>query len=222
MPVSLTDTPRPETAADSGVWAELIGQTAAVATLRRAVAGEPHAMSHAWLFTGPPGSGRSNAARAFAAALQCKSGGCGQCTACRTSLSGAHPDVTLVRTELLSIGVDEVRELVRRAAMSPTLGGWQVIVIEDADRVTERGADALLKSIEEPAPRTVWILCAPTPEDVVATIRSRCRLLTLQTPTISAVARLLETRDGVPAAAGGVRGEGLAGTCRPGPGVGAR
>jgi DNA polymerase III subunit delta' len=197
VPVSLTDTPGPEMAADSGVWAELIGQTAAVATLQRAVAGEPHAMSHAWLFTGPPGSGRSNAARAFAAALQCKSGGCGQCTACRTSLSGAHPDVTLVRTELLSIGVDEVRELVRRAAMSPTLGGWQVIVIEDADRVTERGADALLKSIEEPATRTVWILCAPTPEDVVATIRSRCRLLTLQTPTISAVARLLETRDGV-------------------------
>jgi DNA polymerase-3 subunit delta' len=112
-------------------------------------------------------------------------------------LSGAHPDVTLVRTELLSIGVDEVRELVRRAVMSPTLGRWQVIVIEDADRVTERGADALLKSIEEPARRTVWILCAPNPEDVVATIRSRCRLLTLQTPTITAVARLLETRDGV-------------------------
>jgi DNA polymerase-3 subunit delta' len=99
-------------------------------------------------------------------------------------LSGAHPDVTLVRTELLSIGVDEVRELVRRAVMRPILGRWKVIVIEDADRVTERGADALLKSIEEPAPRTVWILCAPTPDDVVATIRSRCRQLTLQTPTI--------------------------------------
>ena len=186
-----------QAAADLGVWAELIGQTTVVATLRRAVAREPHAMSHAWLFTGPPGSGRSNAARAFAAALQCDSGGCGHCNACRTSLSGAHPDVTLVRTELLSIGVDEVRELVRRAVMSPTLGRWQVIVIEDADRVTERGADALLKSIEEPAPRTVWILCAPTPEDVVATIRSRGRLVTLQTPPISAVARLLETRDGV-------------------------
>ena len=106
----------------------------------------------------------------------------GTATACRTSLSGAHPDVTLVRTELLSIGVDEVRELVRRAAMSPTLGRWQVIVVEDADRVTERGADALLKSIEEPAPRTVWILCAPTPEDVVATIRSRCRLLDAADP----------------------------------------
>jgi DNA polymerase III subunit delta' len=185
------------TGRDFGVWAELVGQTAAVATLRRAVSGEPHAMSHAWLFTGPPGSGRSNAARAFAAALQCSAGGCGQCSACRTSLSGAHPDVTLVRTELLSIGVDEVRELVRRSAMSPTLGGWQVIVIEDADRITERGADALLKSIEEPAPRTVWILCAPTVDDVVATIRSRCRLLTLQTPSIPAVARLLESRDGI-------------------------
>ena len=197
MTVPLADSSITESGADLGVWAELIGQTAAVAALRRAVAGEPHAMSHAWLFTGPPGSGRSNAARAFAAALQCSSGGCGTCRACRTSLSGAHPDVTLVRTELLSIGVDEVRELVRRAAMSPTLGHRQVIVIEDADRITERGADALLKSIEEPARRTVWILCAPTPDDVVATVRSRCRLLTLQTPTISAVAHLLETRDGI-------------------------
>ena len=187
-----------QTEVTQGVWAELIGQDQAVATLRRAVAGEPHAMSHAWLVTGPPGSGRSNAARAFAAGLECARGfGCGECNECRTSLSGAHPDVTLVRTELLSIGVDEVRELVRRAVMSPTLGRWQVIVVEDADRVTERGADALLKSIEEPAPRTVWILCAPNPDDVVATIRSRCRLLRLQTPSVAAVAELLRTRDGI-------------------------
>lgn len=181
----------------SGVWAELIGQRASVATLQRAVAGGPHAMSHAWLITGPPGSGRSNAARAFAAALQCRDDGCGECNDCRTALSGAHPDVTLVRTELLSIGVDEVRDLVRRAAMSPTMGRRQVLVVEDADRVTERGADALLKSIEEPAAKTVWILCAPTADDVVATIRSRCRLLTLQTPTIDAVAELLQRRDGI-------------------------
>ncbi|GAA1852198.1 DNA polymerase III subunit delta' [Microlunatus capsulatus] len=180
-----------------GVWADLVGQEGAAETLRRAVAGERHAMSHAWLFTGPPGSGRSNAARAFAAALQCPRGGCGECTQCRTALSGAHPDVTLVRTEMLSIGVDEVRDLVRRAAMSPTLGRRQVIVVEDADRVTERGADALLKSIEEPAPLTVWVLCAPTADDVVVTIRSRCRSLKLQTPSTDAVARLLETRDGV-------------------------
>lgn len=183
------------------VWDDLVGQDAAVATLRRAVAAtagsERHAMSHAWLITGPPGSGRSNAARAFAAALQCPSGGCGSCASCRTALGGAHPDITLVRTEQLSIGVDEVRDLARRASMSPTHGRHQVLVVEDADRVTERGADALLKSIEEPAPRTVWVLCAPTPDDVVITIRSRCRSLHLVTPGDEAVARLLEQREGI-------------------------
>lgn len=186
-----------------GVWAELVGQEQAVATLQRAVAGGRHAMTHAWLITGPPGSGRSNAARAFAAALQCEQGGCGDCNDCRTALSGAHPDVTLVRTEKLSIGVDEVRDLVRRAAMSPALRRYQVLVVEDADRVTERGADALLKSIEEPAPSTVWLLCAPTADDVVATIRSRCREVHLATPTAAAIAELLQRRDGIdPALAG--------------------
>ena len=180
------------------VWADLVGQSRAIEVLSRAVGGGPHAMSHAWLITGPPGSGRSNAARSFAAALQCSEGGCGVCQTCRTVLSGAHPDVTLVRTEQLSIGVDEVRELVRRAAMSPTIGRYQVLVVEDADRVTERGADALLKSIEEPASRTVWLLCAPTPDDVVATIRSRCRGVHLATPSTAAVAELLVRRDGVP------------------------
>ncbi|SDS51417.1 DNA polymerase III subunit delta' [Microlunatus soli] len=181
----------------TGVWTDLVGQERPVQTLQRAVAGGSHAMSHAWLITGPPGSGRSNAARAFAAALQCPDGGCGECQQCRTALSGAHPDVTLVRTEQLSIGVDEVRELVRRAAMSPTLGRRQVLVVEDADRVTERGADALLKSVEEPAAKTVWILCAPTADDVVVTIRSRCRTLQLHTPTVAAVAGLLQQRDGI-------------------------
>ncbi|SDV04015.1 DNA polymerase-3 subunit delta' [Microlunatus sagamiharensis] len=189
-------------APEKTVWDDLVGQDAAVEVLRRAARGEDHAMTHAWLVVGPPGSGRSNAARAFAAALQCErpggvEAGCGRCGGCRTALSGAHPDVTLVRTEQLSIGVDEVRDLVRRAAMSPTLRHRQVIVVEDADRVTERGADALLKSVEEPAPGTVWILCAPTPDDVVITIRSRCRLLSLATPTTDAVARLLVSRDGV-------------------------
>lgn len=190
----MTETPP----AGTGVWAELVGQDRAVETLRRAVRGEKNAMTHAWLLTGPPGSGRSNAARAFAAALQCERGGCGTCNACRTSLSGAHPDVTLLRTEQLSIGVDEVRDLVRRAAMAPAVGRHQVIVVEDADRVTERGADALLKAVEEPAPRTVWLLCAPTPQDVVVTIRSRSRNVSLTTPGEAAIAELLRTRDGVP------------------------
>ena len=154
-------------------------------------------MTHAWLVTGPPGSGRSNAARAFAAALECDQGGCGQCLACRTALEGSHPDVTLVRTELLSIGVDEVRRLVRQAVMSPVLGRFQVLVVEDADRITERGADALLKAIEEPAQRTVWVLCAPTADDVIVTIRSRARQVALVTPSDEAVAELLVRRDGV-------------------------
>jgi DNA polymerase-3 subunit delta' len=180
-----------------GLWGDLVGQAQAVAELRQAVAGAAHAMTHAWLITGPPGSGRSNAARAFAAALQCPEHGCGDCRACRTALSGAHPDVTLVRTEQLSIGVDEVRQLVRRAVMAPTLGPRQILIVEDADRVTERGADALLKAVEEPAPRTVWLLCAPTADDVQVTIRSRCRQVNLVTPSDQAVADLLVRRDGL-------------------------
>lgn len=196
------------------VWDDLVGQEPAVAVLRRAVAGASArlrgesgaataGMTHAWLITGPPGSGRSNAGRAFAAALQCLNDGCGECAVCRTALNGAHPDVSLIRTELLSIRVSEIRELVRRAAMSPTQGRWQVMVVEDADRLTEQAADALLKSIEEPAPRTVWVLCAPTVEDVVPTIRSRCRLLVLRTPPVTAVAEMLTVKSGVePALAG--------------------
>ena len=189
---------------EQGVWADLVGQEQVVATLRRAVAAvgskDParrHAMSHAWLFTGPPGSGRSNAARAFAAALQCPDGGCGHCNACVTALSGAHPDVTILRTEVLSIGVSQVRALVPRAATAPAAGRFQILLVEDADRVTERGADALLKSLEEPAPRTVWLLCAPTAGDVIVTIRSRCRRVDLVTPSEAAIAELLTRRDGV-------------------------
>lgn len=179
------------------VFGDLIGQERVIATLRRAVDGERHAMTHAWLFVGPPGSGRSNAARAFAAALQCPRGGCGECEQCRTSLSGAHPDVTILRTEQLSIGVKEVRDLVSRASISPVQGRYQIVVVEDADRVTERGADALLKGLEEPAARTVWLLCAPSPDDVIVTIRSRCRITKLATPSDEAVAALLVERDGI-------------------------
>ncbi|RLP09776.1 DNA polymerase III subunit delta' [Propionibacterium australiense] len=189
--------PEPQSGPLTGVWADLVGQSEAVTILRRAVAGGLHAMTHAWLVTGPPGSGRSNAARAFAAALQCPDGGCGSCRECRSALSGAHPDVTLVRTEKLSIGVDEVRDLVRKGAMSPTMGRYQVIVVEDADRITVQGADALLKSIEEPPARTVWILCAPTADDVIVTIRSRCRQVGMRTPADADVVRLLIGRDGV-------------------------
>ena len=154
-------------------------------------------MTHAWLLTGPPGSGRSTAARAFAAALQCELGGCGRCPACRTALAGTHADVELVSTALLSHGVKDMRALVLRAARHPAGGRWQVILLEDADRLTEQAANALLKSIEEPPARTVWLLCAPTVEDVLATLRSRCRVLSLRTPSSTAVAEVLVRRDGV-------------------------
>ncbi len=178
------------------VWASLVGQSRAIEAMRQAVAG--HGMSHAWLFTGPPGSGRSNAALALAAALQCEQGGCGECHDCHTVGAGSHADVTVVRTERLSIGVDEVRDLVRRSALAPAGHRWQVMIVEDADRLTEHACNALLKAIEEPTEHTVWMLCAPTVEDVLPTIRSRCRLVTLATPTADEVAAFLVSRDGVP------------------------
>jgi DNA polymerase-3 subunit delta' len=177
----------------------LIGQEPVVEQLRTAVDaataivnGEPGVgMSHAWLFTGPPGSGRSIAARAFAAALQCPNGGCGTCHECHTAMSGAHADVEIVQPSGLSYSVAETRELVVRAALAPTRGLWQITIIEDADRFTEQALNALLKALEEPPPRGVWLLCAPSIEDLLPTIRSRCRLVTLRIPPYDAVARHL-------------------------------
>jgi DNA polymerase-3 subunit delta' len=177
------------------VWDDLVGQERVIARLQQAVAGD---MTHAWLFTGPPGSGRSNAAIAFAAGLQCEQGGCGGCHSCHSVAIGSHPDVRVTRTEKLSIGVDDVRELVRTAALAPVGRRYQVMVIEDADRLTEPAANALLKAVEEPNARTVWLLCAPTVEDVLPTIRSRTRLVVLATPSSDAVAAFLRTRDQVP------------------------
>ncbi|GHC73062.1 DNA polymerase III subunit delta' [Streptomyces flavofungini] len=202
------------------VWDDLVGQEKVSAQLGAAARDadalvtavaadtplpESSKMTHAWLFTGPPGSGRADAARAFAAALQCVSPdralggepGCGFCDGCHTSLIGTHADVEVIRTDLLSIGVKETRDLVRRAQLSPAGGRWQVIVLEDADRLTEGAGNVLLKAVEEPAPRTVWLLCAPSLEDVLPTIRSRCRHLTLRTPSVAAVADMLVRRDGI-------------------------
>jgi DNA polymerase-3 subunit delta' len=178
------------------VWRDVIGQEKAVATLERAVR-DPASMTHAWLFTGPPGSGRSVAARAFAAALLCPQGGCGECRECRTALDATHADVDVIATEGLSIKVEQARDLVALAAHRPSVGRYRVIVVEDADRLTERAADALLKALEEPTPRTVWMLCAPSVEDVIITIRSRSRHVRLRTPSVEAVADLLVRRDGV-------------------------
>jgi len=194
------------------VWDDLIGQDESVAVLRAAAQaaarlanGEsvpPGVMTHAWLFTGPAGSGRSVAARAFAAGLQCEREpkGCGECSACRTVRAGSHPDVHSVVPEGLSISVAEMRAVVARAARRPALGRWQIVVIEDADRLTEQASNALLKAVEEPPERTVFLLCVPSthPDDVMVTILSRCRQVALRTPPADAVAAVLE-RDGIDA-----------------------
>jgi len=180
------------------VFETLIDQGETIAILQRAVEAardsldESQDMTHAWLFTGPPGSGRSNAALAFAASLVCSNGGCGSCVDCRTALSGSHADVELIQTEGLSIKIDEIRELITRAAWTPSVASYRVVVMEDADRLTESAANALLKAIEEPSSRTIWLLCAPTVSDVLPTIRSRTRNLTLRTPSAAAVSTLLQ------------------------------
>ena len=178
------------------VWDGVIGQQHAVDVLRGAASGGP--MTHAWLITGPPGSGRSTAARAFAATLQCeRGGGCGECHQCRTVLAGSHADVTLMATEHVFLRLEDVRPLITVAQQRPSLGRWRVIVLEDADRLNDNSGNLLLKAVEEPPPRTVWLLCAPSPDDVLVTIRSRCRHVGLRVPPVRDVADLLVRRHGV-------------------------
>ena len=194
------------------VFDRLVGQDEVAATLASAAldarTGGP-AMTHAWLFSGPPGSGRSVAARCFAAALQCTGAdgggpdgpgpvapGCGRCHACTTVVAGSHADVQVVATETLSITTETARSLVLSAARRPSTGAWRVIVVEDADRMVERSANVLLKALEEPPPGTVWLLCAPSPADLPTTVVSRCRQVRLRVPPPQAVADLLVARDG--------------------------
>ncbi len=183
-------------------------------------------MTHAWLITGPPGSGRSVAALCFAAALQCTSDGvpgCGECRACTTTMAGTHADVRRIIPEGLSIGVDEMRAIVQIASRRPGTGRWQIVLIEDADRLTEGAANALLKVVEEPPPSTVFLLCAPSvdPEDIAITLRSRCRHVALVTPPVDAIARVL-IDDGTGCRRGAVGGVGQRRSCRPGAAAGHR
>lgn len=198
----------------SGVFSRLVGQDLVEAELLAAATvarGEKShsgltagGMTHAWLITGPPGSGRSVAAVCFAAALQCTSEGvpgCGECRACTTTMAGTHADVRRIIPEGLSIGVKEMRDIVQIASRRPGTGRWQIVVVEDADRLTEGAANALLKVVEEPPPSTVFLLCAPSvdPEDIAVTLRSRCRHIALVTPPTAAIAEVLIERDGIAA-----------------------
>jgi DNA polymerase III subunit delta' len=179
------------------IWDSLLGQPEAIEQLQVAVREKRDRLAHSWLFTGPAGSGRSNLAYAFAAALQCEENGCGDCPQCRLALAGAHPDITVLATERVIISIEEVRDLVARSQLSSSMGRFRVLIIEDADRMTERTSNVLLKALEEPPANTVWVLCAPSVADMLPTIRSRVRNLNLRLPSAGEVATLLVEREGV-------------------------
>jgi DNA polymerase-3 subunit delta' len=189
---------RPSAAVGSSVWDDLTGQPDAIATLRAAAgATASSAMTHAWLITGPPGSGRSNLAYAFAAALLSSEGPDGDAATTREVQARTHPDLSVLSTERVIISIDEVRSLVSSSQFSPSVSHYRVMVIEDADRMSERTSNVLLKALEEPPERTVWILCAPSDADLLPTIRSRVRTVRLRVPSVADVADLIERRDGV-------------------------
>ncbi|GGC76059.1 DNA polymerase III subunit delta' [Hoyosella rhizosphaerae] len=196
------------------VFERLIGQDKAVRALSNAAVAARHinagthtvsdssAMTHAWLFTGPPGSGRSVAALSLAAALQCTNPdrpGCGHCAGCTAVMDGNHPDVRRIIPTGISIAVAEMRAIVQTASRRPSVGAWHVVIIEDADRLTEGAANALLKVVEEPPAHTVFMLCAPSPDphDIAVTLRSRCRHIVLATPSAQAIADVLHQQDGL-------------------------
>jgi DNA polymerase-3 subunit delta' len=179
------------------IWRELFGQSEAIAQLEQAVRNREDGVHHAWLMTGPPGSGRSNLAVAFAAALLCSDEGCGTCRSCTLAMSGNHPDIDVLSTEKVGISIEEVRNLVLSSQLGGSMGRYRIMIIEDADRMAERSSNVLLKALEEPPAGTVWILCAPSEADMLPTIRSRVRRITLKTPAVEEVAQLLVERDSI-------------------------
>lgn len=175
-------------------WSDIVGQSEAVGAAQAASAGGPE-LTHSWLVTGPPGSGRSTLAYAFAAALIARAGD--EEATERQVDARTHPDLAVLSTDRVIITIDEVRTLVAQSQFSPSVGRYRVMVIEDADRMSERTSNLLLKALEEPPPRTIWILCAPSEADLLPTIRSRVRTLRLRLPSVDEVAELIARRDGV-------------------------
>lgn len=183
------------------VWDGIIGQRPVCDMLSAIATGDPSKLAQSWLICGPPGSGRSNLARAFAAALESPDHGLNDEPTRVTNqvLAGTHPDVSILATDKVTIGIDEVRELITVSEQMPSTAPWRIIIIEDVDRMLERTTNVLLKEIEEPAEHCIWLLCAPSAQDVLPTIRSRTRIVNLAVPQPVAVAQWLEQSNGIDA-----------------------
>ena len=181
------------------VWDSLVGQQPVIDMLSRIAQGDPGQITQSWLICGPPGSGRSNMARAFAAALESPDHGMNDepTRVTQQVLAGTHPDVTVLATNKVTIGIDQVREIITTSEQMPATAPWRIIVIEDVDRMLERTTNVLLKEIEEPAEHCIWLLCAPSAQDVLPTIRSRTRIVNLAVPSTSAVAEFLTSTTNV-------------------------
>lgn len=183
------------------VWESIIGQKPVCDMLSAIATGDSSKLAQSWLICGPPGSGRSNLARAFAAALESPDHGLDAepTRVTRQVLAGTHPDVSILATDKVTIGIDEVRELITVSEQMPSTAPWRIIIIEDVDRMLERTTNVLLKEIEEPAEHCIWLLCAPSAQDVLPTIRSRTRIVNLAVPQPDAVAQWLERSNGIEA-----------------------
>lgn len=181
------------------VWDSLVGQQPVIDMFSRIAQGDPGQIAQSWLICGPPGSGRSNMARAFAAALESPDHGMNDepTRVTQQVLAGTHPDVTVLTTNKVTIGIDQVREIITTSEQMPATAPWRIIIIEDVDRMLERTTNVLLKEIEEPAEHCIWLLCAPSAQDVLPTIRSRTRIVNLAVPSASAVAEFLTSTTNV-------------------------
>ena len=181
------------------VWDSLVGQKPVIDMLSRIAQGDPSQITQSWLICGPPGSGRSNVARAFAAALESPEHGMSAepTRVTQQVLAGTHPDVTVLTTNKVTIGIDQVREIITTSEQMPATAPWRIIIIEDVDRMLERTTNVLLKEIEEPAEHCIWLLCAPSAQDVLPTIRSRTRIVNLAVPSTQAVAGFLTSTTNV-------------------------
>lgn len=181
------------------VWDSLVGQKPVIDMLSRIAQGDPSQITQSWLICGPPGSGRSNMARAFAAALESPDHGMSAepTRVTQQVLAGTHPDVTVLTTNKVTIGIDQVREIITTSEQMPATAPWRIIIIEDVDRMLDRTTNVLLKEIEEPAEHCIWLLCAPSAQDVLPTIRSRTRIVNLAVPSTQAVAGFLTSTTNV-------------------------